>query len=61
MTEPVKTEDGKIESFTLVVGGEDFFCRCGCNCFHKPDKLDLNKYRCNVCDTTYRRKLRPTT
>lgn len=51
--EPVTTEDGKIESFTLKVGGEDFFCKCGCNCFHKPDKTRLNVFECNICQIRY--------
>ena len=55
-TKAVLTEDGKIKSFTLIVGGKDFFCKCGCNCFHKPDRTDLNKYRCNSCDITYKAK-----
>lgn len=52
-TKAVLTEDGKIESFTLTVGGKSFRCQCGANCFHKPDRNDLDKYRCNSCNTTY--------
>lgn len=51
--EPVTTEDGKIESFTLRVGGKDFFCKCGSNCFHKPDKTRLNVFECNSCQIRY--------
>ncbi|QAX98282.1 hypothetical protein EcSzw1_67 [Escherichia phage EcSzw_1] len=49
----VRTEDGKVESFTLKVGGKPFHCRCGANCFHKPNKDDLELYTCNSCDTWY--------
>lgn len=49
----VRTEDGKVESFVLTVGGKPFDCRCGANCFHKPNKEDLNLFACNSCDTWY--------
>lgn len=49
----VRTEDGKVESFILKVGGKPFHCRCGANCFHKPNKDDLGLYACNSCDTWY--------
>lgn len=52
---PVKTEDGHIESFILTVGGEDYTCRCGCNCFHKPDCTDLDLFQCNSCRCRFRR------
>lgn len=52
-TEPVKTEDGNIETFSITVAGDEFSCKCGCNCFHKPDKNDLELYACNACNTWY--------
>lgn len=52
-TKAVLDEDGNIKSFVLTIGGEDFHCQCGCNCFHKPDKDCLTTYRCNGCGTTY--------
>ncbi len=36
----VLTEDGELEKF-IRVDGKLFRCRCGSNCFHKPDKNDL--------------------
>lgn len=52
-TKEVLTEDGKVESFTLTVGGKPFRCECGANCFHKPYRTNLNVYRCNGCNKTY--------
>lgn len=52
-TKAVLDEEGNVKSFVLIVGGEDFYCQCGCNCFHKPDKQRLSTYRCNGCTTTY--------
>lgn len=49
----VLTKDGEVESFTLKVGGQSFRCSCGANCFHKPDKTNINIYRCNSCNLTY--------
>lgn len=49
----VRTEDGNVKSFILNVGGKPFRCRCGANCFHKPNKDDLELYACNSCDTWY--------
>ena len=49
----VLTEDGELETFILRVNGKLFRCRCGSNCFHKPDKSDLNLYACNVCGIWY--------
>lgn len=54
MTEPVRLEDGKIETFILTVGEKEFSCKCGCNCFHKPDNTKLNIYECNSCKTRYK-------
>lgn len=52
--EAVLNSDGEVKSFTLIVGGNDFFCSCGCNCFHKPDKTDLTVYACNGCGKKYK-------
>lgn len=49
----VLTEDGELETFILRVDGKLFRCRCGSNCFHKPDKNDLELYECNACNTWY--------
>lgn len=54
MTDPVKLLDGSIETFILTVGGKDFSCKCGCNCFHKPDNTNLNVYECNSCKTRFK-------
>ena len=54
MAEPVRLEDGHIETFILTVGGEDFSCKCGGNCFHKPDATRLNVYECNSCKTRFK-------
>lgn len=50
----IKDSDGNVESFTLTVGGKDFFCRCGCNVLYKPNKNDLSIYKCNCCGTTFK-------
>lgn len=49
----VLDEDGKVKSFTISLEGKNFRCRCGANCFHKPDKKNLQIYRCNGCGLTY--------
>lgn len=49
----VRTPDGKVQSFILTVDGKPFRCHCGANCFHKPDKNDLELYACNACNTWY--------
>ena len=52
--EPVRLPDGKVESFLVRVNGESFSCTgCGCNVFHKPDKRNLDMYKCNSCGTIY--------
>ena len=53
MTEALKREDGTLWQFTLKVAGKPFYCRCGCNVFHKPDIGNLDKYRCNACGLNY--------
>jgi hypothetical protein len=49
-------KDGKLEEFTLKTHGSDnfFYCDYGCNVFHKPDKEDLDLYKCNACGYEYR-------
>lgn len=52
-------EDGTLHNFTLKVAGVAYHCpmhECGCNCFHKPDRTDLNIYRCNSCGATFEAK-----
>lgn len=51
--EPVLNEDGTIRSYVLTVAGKDFFCKCGCNCFHKPDKTRPEVFECNSCQIRY--------
>ncbi len=46
-------EDGSLHEFVLRIKGSKFTCKCGCNVFHKPDKTNLNKYKCNACDMEY--------
>lgn len=55
-TKAVLDEDGEVESFMVTMKGKSFHCRCGANCFHKPDREKDNLYRCNSCDTTYEAK-----
>lgn len=52
-TEPVRTEDGNIETFLITVAGDEFSCKCGCNCFHKPDNTKLGLYECNSCGARF--------
>lgn len=52
-SQAVLDENRDIKTFTLKVEGEQFHCRCGANCFHKPDRESLEIYRCNSCYTTY--------
>lgn len=54
----VKDSEGNLENFTLAVGGKDFVCECGCNVLHKPNKNDLNIYKCNCCNTTFKKVLK---
>lgn len=49
----VKTDDGKLENFTVKLAGKSYRCTCGCNVFHKPDKTRLDIYRCNSCGETF--------
>ena len=55
-SQAVLDENGDIETFTVKAKGEQFHCRCGANCFHKPDRENLDLYRCNSCHTTYEAK-----
>lgn len=52
----VLDENGDIKTFTLKVEVKQFRCRCRANCFHKPDRENLELYRCNSCYTTYEAK-----
>lgn len=47
--EPVRTDDGKLENFTLRIAGSPYRCPCRCNVFHKPDRTNLDLYECNGC------------
>lgn len=49
----VKHEDGSLHNFTPRIDGKMFRCSCGCNVFHKPNKKDLDLYKCNGCGTLY--------
>ena len=49
----VKDEDGNLMNFTIKIGGNFFRCPCGCNVFHKPNKENLNYYKCNSCGSAY--------
>lgn len=49
----VLNNDGDVESFTIKVKGKSFYCVCKANVFHKPDKTNLNLYKCNSCGTCY--------
>lgn len=55
-SQAVLDENGDVKTFTLKVEGRHFHCRCGANCFHKPDRENLEVYRCNSCYTTYEAK-----
>lgn len=59
-TEPVLLEDGTLHNFIVYIEGKDFYCKCGCNVFHKPDRTQLNKYECNSCGLQYENKRRTT-
>lgn len=50
---PVLNEDGTLMEFVFRNSGKRFYCRCGCNVFHKPDKTKLNLYKCNGCRLEY--------
>lgn len=55
----VLNEDGTLHNFILTIQGTNYRCpieNCGCNVFHKPDRDDLNIYRCNSCGTTFEAK-----
>lgn len=45
----VCNDDGTLRNFTLRIDGKIFRCECGCNVFHKPDRNDVNLYKCNGC------------
>lgn len=55
-SQAVLDENGDIETFTVKAKGKQFHCRCGANCFHKPDRENFDRYRCNSCYTTYEAK-----
>lgn len=49
-SEPVRMEDGSVENFTVrKTNGTLYRCSCGANVFHKPDRENLDIYRCNGC------------
>lgn len=52
----VLNEDGDVKTIVLKVAGKSFRCRCGANCFHHPDKENLDLYTCNSCGTSYEAK-----
>lgn len=52
LNEPV-LKDGKLENFMPKVNWEFFRCECGCNVFHKPNKLNLDLFECNGCQEWY--------
>jgi len=52
--EPLCHADGTLEQFMPKVDGKPFRCECGCNVFHKPDKTDLELFKCNSCGLQYR-------
>jgi len=48
-------DDGTLHEFTVSISGEHYHCpNCGVNVFHKPDRENLNIYRCNGCGTTFK-------
>jgi len=49
----VTNADGSLENFMPRVGGKSFRCECGCNLFHKPDKMHQEIYECNGCGARY--------
>lgn len=49
----VKHENGDPKNFTIKLKGKPFRCDCKCNVFHKPNKENLNQYKCNSCGTVY--------
>ena len=49
----VKHEDGSLHNFTVRIKGGNFSCGCGCNVFHKPDKENLDLYKCNSCGSEF--------
>lgn len=52
-TEPLLNSDGKLHEFTLKVNRKRFFCDCGCNVFHKPNKDIDDLFQCNACDQKF--------
>lgn len=50
---PVLTEKGEVEQFTLRTNGKSFRCDCGCNVFYKPNRLQPELYECNCCEAQY--------
>lgn len=52
----LKNEDGTLKNVMPKVAGSFFYCSCGCNVFHHPDKEDLDLYQCNSCGTQYSAK-----
>lgn len=49
----VLRDDGRLHEFTLKVAGRRFFCDCGCNVFHKPDRSQTELYECNACGVRF--------
>jgi hypothetical protein len=46
-------EERQLNSSTLKVGGEPFYCGCGCNVFLRTLWYEEPNYRCNACDRAY--------
>ena len=51
--EPLLRDDGDLYQTTLKVEGKSYFCKCGCNVFHHPNKRNLNLYACNACNQRF--------
>lgn len=47
--QPLRNVDGGLRLFFKQVDGKSFYCKCGCNIFHKPDVSNLELYKCNKC------------
>lgn len=54
--QPLREEDGSLKQFMFrnyQLSGRSFYCECGCNVFHRPDRENLDLYKCNCCWREY--------
>lgn len=54
--QPLLDDQNKLKESTLKIAGKRYFCPCGCNVFHNPDKENLDLFQCNGCHMAFETK-----